>query len=146
MKLRAVQLALVVFLAAVAGCLGALGAQRWLAPDEPAGLHEFVHDKLELTSEQEARLDALEERYAIEVARLELDVWRANASLAAAMEEEHRYGPSVSAAIDEVHGAMGALQKATVRHVFDMRAILDERQQRAFDRQVARSLTGAPRE
>jgi hypothetical protein len=41
---------------------------------------------------------------------------------------------------------MGDLQKATVRHVFAMRALLDQQQQELFDRQVATSLTGEPGE
>ena len=140
------QVAVAVVLAAFAGCLGALGAERWLGPKEPVGLHDFVHERLDLTADQEEKLDLLEERYAIENARRELEVRRANATLAAAMDSEHEYGPEVSAAIDEVHTAMGELQKATVRHVFATRSILDEEQQREFDRQVSLSLTGPPPE
>jgi len=146
MKNTKFQIAIAVVLAAFAGCLGALGAERWLGSKEPVGLHDFVHERLNLTADQEEELDLLEERYAIENARRELEVRRANATLAAAMDSEHEYGPEVSAAIDEVHTAMGELQKATVRHVFAMRNILDEEQQREFDRQVSLSLTGPPPE
>ena len=66
--------------------------------------------------------------------------------LAQAMENEHEYGPEVSAAIDEVHARMGDLQKATVRHVFDMREILEPEQQRQFDRKVSDALTRDPRD
>ena len=52
----------------------------------------------------------------------------------------------VSAAIDEVHARMGDLQKATVRHVFDMREILEPEQQRQFDRKVSDALTRDPRD
>lgn len=62
------------------------------------------------------------------------------------MENEHEYGPEVSAAIDEVHARMGDLQKATVRHVFDMREILEPEQQRQFDRKVSDALTRDPRD
>ena len=62
------------------------------------------------------------------------------------MDKEHEYGPEVSAAIDQVHASMGELQKATIRHVFAMRSILDPQQQREFDQQVSRSLTGSPLE
>jgi hypothetical protein len=58
------------------------------------------------------------------------------------MDSEHQYGPKVTAAIDDVHEKMGDLQKASVQHVFAMREILNERQRREFDAQVARSLTG----
>lgn len=137
------QVAAAVLLAALAGSLGAIGAQRWLGPSEPRTLHDFVHDRIDLEPEQVQKLDQLEQRYAIENKQLEFGVRRANAGLAAAMNNEHEYGPEVSAAIDQVHASMGELQKATVRHVFEMREILDSRQQLQFDQQVARSLTGS---
>src|SRR3546814_17345582 len=84
--------------------------------------------------------------FAVERARLEGSARAANARLAQAMENEHEYGPEVSAAIDEVHARMGDLQKATVRHVFDMREILDAEQQRQFDRKVSDALTRDPRD
>jgi len=71
---------------------------------------------------------------------------RAISGIAQAMENEHEYGPEVSAAIDEVHARMGDLQKATVRHVFDMREILEPEQQRQFDRKVSDALTRDPRD
>lgn len=140
------QILIAILLAALAGFMGATAAQRWFAPVQSGGLHEFVHEQLDLTADQDEQLDRLEERYDIENAQRELAVRRANAVLAAAMDSEHEYGPEVSAAIDQVHASMGELQKATVRHVFAMRSILNEDQQREFDRQVARSLTGSPPE
>ena len=139
-------LVLAVLLAALAGCLGALAADRWANNDAEGGLHQFVHDELSLTADQEQRLDALEARFAVEQARLEASARAANAQLAQAMETEHEYGPEVSAAIDEVHARMGDLQKATVRHVFDMREILDSDQQLQFDRKVSAALTRDPRD
>jgi len=104
-------------------------------------MHDFVHHELSLSPEQDARLDELEDAFAIERRTLESALMAANARLAAAMEQEHEYGPMVGEAIDDVHASMGDLQKATVRHVFNMRELLDEDQQRAFDRQVGRALT-----
>ena len=139
-------LVLAVLLAALAGCLGALAADRWSNNDAEGSLHQFVHDELSLAADQEQRLDALEARFAVEQARLEASARAANAQLAQAMETEHEYGPEVSAAIDEVHARMGDLQKATVRHVFDMREILDPDQQLQFDRKVSAALTRDPRD
>jgi Spy/CpxP family protein refolding chaperone len=144
--LKKFHLVLAVLLAALAGCLGALAADRWSNDDAEDSLHQFVHDELSLTADQEERLDALEARFAVEQARLEASARAANAQLAQAMETEHEYGPEVSAAIDEVHARMGELQKATVRHVFDMREILDPDQQLQFDRKVSAALTRDPRD
>ncbi len=146
MKNQKLQIVAAVLLAALAGFLGATVAERWFSPEHAGGLHEFVHEQLDLDPKQEALLDRLEERHAIETAQRELAVRRANAGLAAAMDSEHEYGSEVSAAIDDVHATMGELQKATVRHVFAMRNILDPEQQREFDLQVSRSLTGSPLE
>ena len=144
--MKTTHIVLAVLLAALAGCLGAIAADRWANHEAGSGLHDFVHDELTLTTDQEQRLDALEARFAVERARLEGSARAANARLAQAMENEHEYGPEVSAAIDEVHARMGDLQKATVRHVFDMREILDPDQQLQFDRKVSAALTRDPRD
>jgi nickel and cobalt resistance protein CnrR len=143
--LKKVHLALAVLLAALAGCLGAIAADRWLNHEANGSLHQFVHEELSLSADQDARLDALEARFAVERAELESSLRASNARLAQAMEAEHEYGPEVSAAIDDVHAKMGDLQKATVRHVFDMREILDPEQQLLFDRKVSEALTRNPR-
>jgi Flp pilus assembly protein CpaB len=101
--LKKLHIALAVLLAALAGCLGALAADRWANHDADTGLHAFVHDELTLTNEQKQRLETLEARFAVERARLEASARAANAQLAQAMEAEHEYGPRVGAAIDEVH-------------------------------------------
>ena len=134
-----------VLLAALAGSLGSIAADRWANHEEANSLHLFVHEELSLTAEQEQRLDALEARFAVEQARLEASLRAANARLAQAMEAEHEYGPEVVAAIDDVHAQMGELQNATVRHVFNMRELLDAEQQLQFDRKVSEALTRDPR-
>ena len=146
MKITGYRIALAVLLAALAGCLGAFATDRWFGSHQSVGLHDFVHDELDLTSQQTSQLDSLEERFAIENAQLELSVRRSNAGLAAAIDNEQQYGPEVGAAIDQVHQSMGELQKGTIRHVFAMREILNEDQRRQFDRQVSRSLTGQPKD
>ncbi|MDO9223854.1 MAG: periplasmic heavy metal sensor [Caulobacter sp.] len=104
-------------------------------------LHDMVHRDLDLTPEQSRRLDAIEEKYATERKLLEADVRAANRELAGAIREGHKDSPQVEAAIDHLHMAMGALQKATIAHVFDMRAVLTPDQARAFDAEVIAALT-----
>lgn len=146
MKIGAFQIVMAILLAVVAGGIGAFAAGEWRASTHPQTLHDFVHEELDLDASQSARLEQLEARFAVERKELDLSLRAANARLAAAMDEEHEYGPKVAAAIDNVHGRMGDLQKATVRHVFAMRALLDPDQQARFDREVASSLTGEPGE
>lgn len=146
MKIGSFQIAFALVLAVVAGGLGAFAANEWRANNHPQTLHDFVHEELQLDASQNAQLDKLEAQFKIERKELELSLRAANARLAAAMEEEHSYGPKVAAAIDQVHARMGDLQKATVKHVFAMRALLNARQKKLFDRQVASSLTAPPAE
>ena len=69
--MKTTHIVLAVLLAALAGCLGAIAADRWANHEAGSGLHDFVHDALTLTTDQEQRLDALEARFAVERARLE---------------------------------------------------------------------------
>lgn len=144
MNLKSTHIVIAVLLAALAGCLGALGADKFIHAREAPTLHEFVHEELDLTDEQDRRLEQLEASYLVRHKELELGLRAANAQLAGAMEREHEFGPEVGKAIDGVHRRMGDLQKATIEHVFAMRAILDPQQQQLFDRHVETALTRDP--
>lgn len=141
MKLRPWAIGLILLLALGAGALGAALQTRWANEAGSQGLHAFVHHELDLSDQQEQELERLETQFSLRRRALDLAMRAANADLAAAMESEHRYGPKVAQAIERVHAAMGDMQKATVEHVFAMRAILDAQQQREFDRRVSEALT-----
>ena len=130
-------------LAALAGLLGGWLGGRYLSPEMQgeAPLHAMVHHELNLTDEQEARLEAVEARFAARRTALEAELRASNAELAAAMASSKRYGPEVQAAVDHFHHAMGELQKETIEHVFEMRALLDPAQAEVFDRRVGAALT-----
>ncbi len=51
----------------------------------------------------------------------------------------------MTAAIDQSHVAMGALQKETLEHLFEMRAVLDPEQAKRFDSTVVKALTADAR-
>lgn len=105
-----------------------------------AELHALMHDGLELDDAQERALAVLERDFAVRRETLEARLRADNGRLAEAIAAEHQYGPRVSAAVDATHMAMGDLQKATLEHVFAMRAILRPDQQAKFDAAVAKSL------
>lgn len=109
-----------------------------------AELHALIHGELDLDPAQEQKLTALERRFAARRAALEDRLRRSNALLGNAIAAEHEYGPRVSAAVDDTHDAMGDLQKATLEHVFAMRAILRPDQQTRFDAVVSKSLAAQP--
>ena len=135
-------LLLTLVLAALAAGLGAWGGARYvlLAQQEPS-LHAFVHDKLNLSSGQEAKLDVLEREFAVRRSAREAELRLANAELAAAIEAKHRYSPEVQTAIEHFHDVMGELQKETIVHILHMRAILTPSQAEIFDKRVSEALT-----
>lgn len=130
--------ALVVVLALVGVWIG-----RQMQPDAHHGgaeLHALMHDDLDLDPAQERSLAVLERDFAATRKALEARLRADNAQLAEAIAAEHQYGSRVSVAVDATHMAMGDLQKATLEHVFAMRAILRPEQQAKFDAAVAKSI------
>lgn len=137
---RLVLLVVLTFAAAIAGVV--IG-RLYVVPDRPMEneLHELLHRDLKLDADQHARLDAIEQRYAIRRRELESELRADNARLAEAIEAEHGYGPKVAAAVDRSHQAMGALQKETLEHIFAMRDVLRPDQTAKFDEAVVKALT-----
>lgn len=140
------QTLLVVLVAALAGMVGA-----WLGPKLSAranggeSFHAAVHRNLDLSTDQAAKIEALERDFAVRRKALELEMRTANAELATAIKAEGAYGPAVTAAVDHFHVAMGELQKATIEHVFAMRGQLTPEQAETFDRTIVDALTAEPR-
>ena len=106
-----------------------------------AELHDVLHHKLALDATQEARLQILEQRFAVQRRAFELELRADNARLAEAIEAEHGNGPRVAAAVDQSHAAMGELKKATLGHIFAMRQLLRPNQTGQFDQAVVKALT-----
>ena len=136
-------------IALIAFCAGLAGA--WLgrtlvpAAAAPVELHDVLHHQLDLDAGQLAQVERLEAGFAGRKAVLEAQLRANNAELAAAIASEHGEGPAVTAAVDRSHHAMGELQKATLAHVFAMRALLRPDQAVRFDAAVTRALTATDR-
>jgi hypothetical protein len=141
---RLILVVIVAFLAAVAGVFAGRALYETRQQSETE-LHALLHEELELDAAQEARIEAIEQRFAVRRKALELEMHAANAHLAAAIEAEHGYGPQVTAAVDHTHHVMGELQKETLEHLFAMRAELRPHQQARFDRTVVKALTPGAR-
>lgn len=136
---RNLTIALIAFAAALLGVF----AGRVLAPaQDEAGIdiHAVLHDRLDLDADQARGLDILEREFAVQRRALEAEMRADNRRLAAAIQAEHRSGPAVEAAIDATHMTMGELQKATLAHVFAMRALLRDDQAVIFDEAVTKAL------
>ncbi len=141
---RVLLIILIAFLAAIAGVLvGRAFISRQVAVENE--LHALLHHDLDLNSTQKARMDEIEQRFAVRKQALELELRADNARLADAIQAEHGYGPAVGAAVDHSHRAMGQLQKETLEHIFAMRAVLKPDQAAKFDAAVVKALTAKER-
>src|SRR3546814_17210147 len=107
---RLLLVGLIAFAAAIAGVfVGRLVADAPRASETE--LHALLHGQLDLTPEQERKLERIEADFAGRRQALELEMRAANIRLAQAIEAEHGYGPRVTEAIDEAHEVMGTLPK-----------------------------------
>ena len=141
---RILLIALIAFASAIAGVfVGRLISEQPRANETE--LHAVLRKTLKLTPQQHGKIDAIEARYAVRRKALEFEMRAANARLAEAIEEEHGYGPKVTAAIDHSHTVMGALQKETLEHLFAMREVLNPEQAKMFDSTVVKALTADAR-
>lgn len=135
---------LIAFAAAIAGVfVGRMVTQTPRASETE--LHALLHSQLDLTAQQEARIERIEADFVGRRRALEQEMRTANVRLAQAIEAEHGYGPRVTEAIDHTHQVMGTLQKETLEHLFAMRAVLDRDQARMFDKSVVKALTADAR-
>jgi len=141
---RVLVVGLVAFVAAIAGVF--VGQ---LIVDQPRAneteLHARLHERLDLSAEQQARLSRIEADFAARHRALEQEMRAANVRLAEAIQAEHGYGPQVTLAIDHSHQVMGSLQKETLQHLFAMREVLDPEQAKIFDSIVVKALTADAR-
>ncbi len=138
--LRLILSVIACFIAAIGGVF--VGRALLSSPAAPgAELHDVLHHKLALDQGQSARLQLLEQRFAVQRRAFEFELRADNARLAEAIEAEHGNGPRVTAAVDRSHADMGLLQKATLAHIFAMRQLLRPNQTGQFDQAVVKALT-----
>ena len=128
-------------LAALTSGAATWASATWVMRERhPPSLHSIVHEKLDLSAEQDRQLDVIEARFATHRPALEAEVRAANRELAAAIAASDGDTPQVQAAVDHFHTAMGDLQKATITHVFEMRSVLTPAQAEVFDAAVVDAL------
>ena len=135
-------LVLTLLAGAIGGALGVAYGNR-MTRTQP-GLDTLIHNELDLTAEQNQRIEALETQFAARQKVLRNEMRAANSDLADALDSEHTYGPKAQAAIDRFHHAEEQLQVATIKHVLAMRSVLNEEQSHKFDRAIHQALTAGP--
>ncbi len=102
--------------------------------------HEALHDKLQLTADQHAQLVVIENRYFKIRKDLEEQIRLANLQLAQAIKDDKSFSARVRVATGKIHKAMGELQNATLQHLFEMRPLLTDDQNRKLEQMVTDAL------
>lgn len=120
-------LGIVVLVAAGAACVSIMLYSKWHKPAQQ-NAHDWIHTQLNISAEQDLALVHIEERYRSERHNLEQQLTLANRELAEAVLADGRDSERVNAAIEKIHLHMGALQKLTIGHVFEMRDVLTPEQ------------------
>ena len=133
----------VVLLTAIAAAAGGWGGIEYGLSHSRSGatLDDVVHRELNLSSDQNRRIEVLEAQFAARRAILETDMRAANRELAAAIATEHAYGPRAQSAIERFHKGEIALQEEAVKHILAMRTVLTPEQMKRFDEAVSKALT-----
>jgi Spy/CpxP family protein refolding chaperone len=105
-----------------------------------SSIHNYFHQQLHLTKNQEEKLSDVEKEYAQQKQRLEEVMRLANMELADAIKKDHSFSPEARIAVDKIHKAMGELQKASLEHLFKMGVVLDESQKEKLNQLIVDAL------
>lgn len=106
--------------------------------------HQWLHEQLNLTAEQDKKLQPVEEKFAERKKALEAEIHQANKELATAINEDGNYSPRVQQSVDKIHHAMGELQKVTLEHLFEMHSVLTPEQRKKLNSLTTDALTHNP--
>lgn len=91
-------------------------------------LHDWLHQNLRITAEQERRLHPIEEAFEADRARIRNEISSASRRLADAIRAHDLDSSEVRRAREELTRAQGELQESTLRHFFSMKEHLDPEQ------------------
>lgn len=121
---------------AIIGIGGAIGlGYLWHGPThEDSDLHRRLHEAVPLNVHEQAALDEKERAFTARRAEIETQLRSANANLADAIASDPRWSPRVEAATRQVEQAAANLQRATLVHVFEMRAGIEPQHRAAYDK------------
>lgn len=106
--------------------------------------HQWLHEQLNLTAEQDIKLEPIEAKFAQRKKALESEIHQANSELATAINEDGHYSPHVQKLVEKIHLAMGELQKVTLEHLFEMHSVLTPQQRKKLNSLTTHALTHNP--
>jgi len=108
---------------------------------QAASLHDWLHERLDLTQEQSVAIDQIEAEFATKEKPVREAFAAANRDLAALIGAEAAYTPEVAEAVEQVHHLMGELQKLSIEHLFAMASVLDPGQREKLIHYAEMALT-----
>lgn len=106
--------------------------------------HQWLHEQLNITSEQDTKLEPIEAKFAKRKRALEAEIHKANRELATAINEDGNYSVRVKQSVDKIQAAMGELQKVTLEHLFEMHSVLTPEQRTKLNSLTTDALTHNP--
>jgi hypothetical protein len=92
------------------------------------GFHQWLHENLKITRDQELRLEAIERTFEDERIRLRKEIDAAGVHLAEVIRSHEAKSPEARDALAKLAAQQGLLQESTLDHFFAMKAYLDEKQ------------------
>tara|TARA_R110002167_G_scaffold117672_1_gene293789 strand:+ start:780 stop:1148 length:369 start_codon:yes stop_codon:yes gene_type:complete len=108
--------------------------------DGPEG-HGWIHRQLGLNEEEAARIDAFEEPYRSERARVQTEFDFRVKTLARLLETNSEFSPEVTSAVADLHRVHGQLQQLAIKHYFDMLSVLPPGKQSELRELAVKSLS-----
>jgi Spy/CpxP family protein refolding chaperone len=106
--------------------------------------HDWLHQKLQLSAEQQKALQPVEERFHQQYQSANEQLIDANRQLAKLLSQSQSFSPEVAAAIEHVHHRMGELQKLSIQHLYDMRPLLTPEQNERLVKYAQQALENNP--
>lgn len=129
----------IIAVAAISCCVTLWCIQLWHSRHD-GDAHMRIHTQLGITHEQEEKLHEFETRYQEERGRWLEKIKQANMELADAIREDGQYSPRVEAAVQRTQEGQRELKNVVLRHVFEMREVLDPEQYQKLLKLTAEAL------
>ena len=118
---------LVIVLAA-ASCFITIKFLRKDSPQQDFDAHTWLHQKLNLSENEDAQIVATEEIFRPKESALRKELNEANEELARVLLEEKSYSEKVRKVVRKIHRIQGDLQNTTIEHFFNMYEVLNSEQ------------------
>ncbi len=134
-----------ILLAAVAIC-GFYVCNRYLMHPTagPANYHHWIHGQLNISEEQEKKLEPIEEKFDVRKDKLVAEIHATHQELSEALKQDKGDSARVKAAMARIQRVQGDLQQAVLDHVFDMRTVLTPEQYDRLVQLTAKALHDPP--